>query len=70
MEQVIIFVYAKDKEIKVLSHQESSEQHDELIKKGWTHTTSLNPCVWIKYLYDNCEEVHLMDEIKSLERKP
>ncbi len=66
MEQVFVFIYAKDKVIKALNIEESKRLNDELLKEGWKHTQTLDACVWIQYLHNDCEDVDLFDEVKSL----
>ena len=68
MEHVFVFIYAKDKEIKVLNIEESKRLNDSLISEGWKHTQTLDACVWIQHLHNNCEDVDLLDEVKSLSK--
>lgn len=68
MEQVFVFIYAKDKEIKVLNIEESKRLNDSLISEGWKHTHTLEACGWIQYLHNDCEDVDLFDEVKSLSK--
>jgi hypothetical protein len=67
MEQVVVFIYAKGKEIKVLNIEESKRLDSELKSDGWKNTQTLDCCVWIQYLH-NCEDVDLFDEVKSLSK--
>lgn len=64
MEKVFIFIYAKENEIKALNIEESKRLNDFLIKEGWKHTQTLDACVWIQYLCNECED--LGDEIMSM----
>ena len=66
MEQVFVFIYAKGKEIKALSIEESKRLNDSLIKEGWKHSQTLDACVWIQFLHNDCEDVDLFDEVNSL----
>jgi hypothetical protein len=66
MKQAFVFIYAKDKKIKVLSFEESKRLHNKLLKEGWKHTSTLDACMWIQFLYNNCENLDLLDEVKSL----
>ena len=66
MEQVFVFIYAKDKVIKALNIEESKRLNDSLISEGWKHTQTLDACVWIQYLHNDCEDVYLFNEVKSL----
>lgn len=68
MEQVFVFIYAKGKEIKALNIEESKRLNDELLKDDWKHTQTLDACCWIQYLHNNCEDVDVLDEIKSLSK--
>lgn len=69
MENIFIFIYAKEKEIKVLNNTDAIKQKDELILDGWKHTCTLDPCIWIGYLHNVCEAVDLYDEVSSLSRQ-
>jgi hypothetical protein len=68
MEQVFVFIYAKGKEIKALNIEESKRLDSELKSNGWKHTRILDACVWIQYLHNDCEDVDLFDEVKSLSK--
>jgi hypothetical protein len=64
MEQVFVFIYAKGKEIKALNIEESKRLNDSLINEGWKHTKTIDACVWIQYLCNDCED--LGDEVRSM----
>lgn len=64
MEQAFVFIYAKGNEIKALNIEESKRLNDSLIKDGWKHTRTIDACVWIQYLCNDCED--LEDEIRSM----
>jgi hypothetical protein len=66
MEGVILFVYAKNGKIKVLNIEEAKRLQDELKKGGWVHTQTLDPCLYIQYLHNDCDKFALIEEIKSL----
>ena len=68
MEQVFVFIYAKGKEIKVLNIEESKRLDVKLKSDGWKHTQTLDACVWIQYLHNNCKDVYLFNEVKSLSK--
>ena len=68
MVQAFVFIYAKDKEIKVLNIEESKRLNDSLISEGWKHTLTLDACVWIQYLHNDCEDVDLFNEVKFLSK--
>jgi len=68
MKEVFVFVYAKGEKIKVLSIEESKRLNDYLIKNGWKHTQTLDACIWIQFLHNDCENVDLFDEVKSLSK--
>jgi uncharacterized protein YjhX (UPF0386 family) len=70
MEQKFVFVYAKDGKIKALNIEESKRLQEELVKDGWVHTQTLDAYVYIQYLHNDCEEVDLIDEMKSLTKRP
>lgn len=64
MEQVFVFIYAKSNEIKALNIEDSKRLNDSLIKDGWKHTKTIDVCLWIQYLCNDCED--LGDEIRSM----
>ena len=70
MEQSFVFVYAKDGKIKALNIEEAKRLQDELIKDGWVHTQTLDACCYIQYLHNDCDDVDLIDEMKSLTKRP
>jgi hypothetical protein len=67
---VLIFVYHNKErnKTKVLNHQKAEEKNKQLIANGWKHTATLDACVWIEHLCNNCEEVDLVSEIKDLKK--
>jgi len=42
----------------------------QLLNEGWAHTQTLDACVYIQYLHNNCEDVDLIEEIRSLIKRP
>lgn len=70
MENNLVFVYAKDNEIKVLDFEKAKNIEDVLKSEGWFHTATLDPCVFIQHLHNNCEEFELSHEIKLLSKIP
>ncbi len=69
MKETFVFVYAKGGKIKALNIEEAKKLQDELKKDGWVHTQTLDACVYIQYLHNDCEDVDLIDEITSLIKK-
>ena len=69
--QSLIFVYHNDekKVIKVLSLSQAKERNDELLDSGWRHTATIDPCVWIEYLYNKTESIDIVSEIRELSTK-
>ena len=66
MEKLFVFVFTKDRKIKALNTEDNKRLRYELIKDGWVHTQILDACAYIEYLHNDCKEVNLIDEIKSL----
>ena len=69
MNELFVFIYAKGKEIKALNIEDSKRLGLSLINEGWIHTQTLEACVYIQYLHNNCEEVDLIEEIRSLTKR-
>ena len=63
-----LYIYAKNKKIKVLNQRQSIEKHNSLIKIGWKHTETLDPCKYLEYLHNKCKKEHLKVEIDSLSK--
>lgn len=64
-ELTLIFVYKKNKKIKVLGFIPAKINHDNLIKKGWKHIASINACVWIEMLLKAKNPMEMIDELKE-----
>jgi len=66
----LIFVYFhKEKnKVKVLDHPKAKDKNDQLIADGWKHTATLDACVWVEHLCNNCEEVDLISDINDLKK--
>jgi hypothetical protein len=54
-----IFIYAKDGKVKALNIEDAKAQAESLIKDGWKHTATINPCIWIEYLCNSCYDVEI-----------
>ena len=70
MEQVLVFVYAKNGKIKALNIEDAKMFHDLFEKDGWAHTQTLDACRFLEYLHNNCEDDDLIEEINSLKNFP
>lgn len=69
MENKFVFIYAKEGKIKALNIQEAKRRQNELVKENWIHTATLDACVYIEHLHNDCEDVDLIDEMKSLTKR-
>ena len=70
MNEGFVFIYAKGIEIKALNIEKSQILNLKLLNEGWVHTQTLNACVYIQYLHNDCEEDSLIEEIRSLVKRP
>jgi hypothetical protein len=68
-DECFVFVYAKDGKIKALNIAESKRLHDELISDEWIHTKTLDACIYLQYLHNECDNEDISDEIMSLTNK-
>jgi hypothetical protein len=68
MEQSLVFIYAKGNQIKVLSLSASLNLDGELKKDGWVHTHTIDACLFIQYLHDQCERLNFINEMKNFEQ--
>lgn len=62
----IIFIYHKAGVLKVLDTEQAKTMNDQLIYDGWEHTQTLNPCVFIEFLFNQCDEIDILAEVKEL----
>jgi len=60
-----VFIYAKDGKIKVIGLQNARKASDELKKEGWTHTATLDPCMFLEYLVNKANDADILKEIKE-----
>lgn len=65
----IVFVYHKDGKIKVLDLHTSYLEDKNMLSDGWQHTSTLNACMFIEYLFNQCEDVDIISEIRDLKSK-
>lgn len=66
MFQPIIFIYAKDGKIRVLSHGDALHGHSRLIGEGWKHTATIDPCRFLENLHNECD--HIVKQVKELSK--
>ena len=52
------FVYAKNKQIKVLTLEEADVKGKELMAFGWKHTATIDPCMFIEHLHNRSENIN------------
>ena len=62
----IVYVYAKDKKIKVLDHDIAVATNSEMLERGWKHTMTINACTWIERLYNNHTDDDVLLIVKDL----
>ena len=60
----IVYVYSKNKKIKVLPHDTALKNHNKILSDGWKHTATIDPCLWIENLYNNTDDVY--EAVKKL----
>ena len=63
---MFVFVYSKDLKIKVLNLENSQKEHDLLIEQGWVHTSTLDPCVFLEFICNNCDGDDFINEMHEL----
>ena len=62
----IVFVYTRKNKIKVLDVCDAEKSGLELLRDGWKHTATINPCTWMEYLHNSCKASDLFAKIKAL----
>ena len=65
MYERFVFIYAKNGKIKALDFEQATNIGKSLINDGWKHTSTLDSCVYIEYLHNECKE---FNEIKRLSK--
>ena len=65
--QAIVFVYAKDDKITVLTQAEAILGGYKLKDSGWKHTETLDAILWIEALHNG--SLNVIDEVNSLSGK-
>ena len=65
MYERFVFIYAKNGKIKALDFEQATNIGKSLINDGWKHTSTLDSCVYIEYIHNECKE---FNEIKRLSK--
>lgn len=65
MNEVYIFIFAKDGKIKAFGAKEANNQHVELIKKGWVHVATIDACTWIEFILNNHQNIDISEYLKE-----
>lgn len=66
MIEPIIFIYAKDGKIRILSHGDALHDHNQLISDGWKHTETINAGKFLEHLHNECEDI--VEQVKQLSK--
>lgn len=66
MSNPVVFVYAKDEKIKVLSLEDAKRTEIDLQIEGWSHVHTIDPCVYIQHLHNDCEPEDLVEAMIEL----
>jgi hypothetical protein len=61
-----VFVYYKEKEIKVLNLEDAKLQQYYLTENGWVHTATLDSCIFIEHLFNCIHDSDRLTVIKCL----
>jgi len=64
---MILFIYAKDGNIKALDYDDAKWQHRSLIKQGYKHTATIDPAKFLEYIVEYTDE-EIVKEIRNLSR--
>jgi hypothetical protein len=60
-----VFVYVKDNKVKVFDLETSKELHDSMIKKGYKHISTLDPCKWIEFIINQDQDKDIISEVRD-----
>lgn len=63
-----IFIYSKEGKIKCLNIETSRTLHSTMIENGWVHVHTLNPCVFIEYLFKS-SDTEIINSVRELINK-
>ena len=58
----VVFVYARDGEVKCFNHAEALECAAQMLRDGWKQTGSLDGAKWIEHLCNDAGSSDLTDE--------
>lgn len=54
-----VFIYSKDGKVKALNLEDANKKRQWYLSDGWKHTATLNPCEWIEYLCNSCDDLEI-----------
>ena len=66
IDRYFVFVYVKGEKVKVLSYYDALIFDKTEEKKEWQLTSTIDPCIFLKYLCDQKENDMQLMAIKSL----
>ena len=52
----LLFIYENEKEVKVLPAEKALVQHDELIKNGFNHRTTIDAVIVLQEFYNDMKK--------------
>lgn len=64
---MILFIYAKDGNIKALDYDDAKWQHRSMIKQSFKHTATIDPAKFLEYLVQDTDE-EIINKIRELSR--
>ena len=63
-----VFVYTKESKVKVLDLETSKELHNSMIKEGYKHISTLDPCKWIEHILNQDNDEDVLRELKDFSK--
>jgi len=64
--QEFAFIYAKNEKIKVCGLAEAKATEKQLLADGWVHTSTMDICVFLEYLHNECTAEEALKELYQL----
>lgn len=64
--QEFVFVYAKNEKIKVCGLAEAKATEKELLADGWVHTSTLDSCMFLEYMFNECNAKEALELLYGL----
>ena len=62
----MIYTYAKDGKIICREYEDARYIHNEILKEGYKHTETTDPCAFLEHLHNECTDEEIIKQIREL----